>query len=257
MLINDRHLHVEVHGDPQAPALILLHHGLGSTTAWQMQIPALLGAGWRVVVYDRWGYGRSQPRPFLSVPDFEPDLADLESLMHLIDLKYVSLLGHSDGGTIALHFAANNPEQVCGLISVAAHVYLEPKMEPGIHGIRRTFEQDARFRAAFTRVHGDWAEKVFWNWYTAWTQMPDLSWDMRPKLGVISCPTLVVQGGQDEHATPQHAIDIAEAIPHAQLWLAKGCKHMLPQENSPLFNRKIVEFLAPVLSSMKAKRMDD
>ena len=58
------------------------------------------------------------------------------------------------------------------------------------------------------------------------------SWDMRPILRQIGCPTLVVQGEADEHATPQHARDIADGIPGAELWLVPGAGHMLPQENA-------------------------
>jgi pimeloyl-ACP methyl ester carboxylesterase len=66
---------------------------------------------------------------------------------------------------------------------------------------------------------------------------------MRHVLKKIACPALVVQGFQDEHATPQHARDIAAAIPGAQLWLLQGAQHMLPQENAVVFNQRLLQFL--------------
>ena len=66
--------------------MILLHHGLGSVQAWQEQIPALLQAGCRVMVYDRWGYGRSSPRPALDLPTFAADVADLRALLRQLDI---------------------------------------------------------------------------------------------------------------------------------------------------------------------------
>lgn len=243
MLINGRNLHVECHGLPDSPAIVLLHHGLGSVRAWAPQVPVLAAAGWRVVVYDRWGYGKSDPRPALSVPHFRDDLEDLEALLEAFDLERAAMLGHSDGGTIALHFAASRPERISCLVTVAAHIYVEPKMERGIESLRKVYESDPRFRRAFCRVHGDKSEAVFLNWYNGWCRSDNLNWDMRPALRRIACPILVVQGLEDEHATPQHAQDIAEAIQDAELWLLPGAGHMLPQEVVEDFNRRVVDYL--------------
>lgn len=154
------------------------------------------------------------------------------------------LIGQSDGGTIALYFAAQYPQRVAALVTVAAHIYIEPKMQPGIEDIRQTFEQDTRFRAGLRRLHGDKTEAVFRNWYEGWRKPVSLAWDMRPLLRQITCPTLVVQGMDDEHATPQHAGDLAAAIPGAELWLEADVGHMLPQDKPEVFNHKIVVFLA-------------
>jgi pimeloyl-ACP methyl ester carboxylesterase len=238
------HLHIETHGPADGSLIVLLHHGLGSTRAWRKQVPALTEAGYRVIVYDRWGYGQSEPRPYLEVPSFRDDLADLEALIGALQLPQVILVGHSDGGTIALYYAAQNPERVTSLVTVAAHIYLEPKMESGIQGIQQAFKQDARFQAGFQRVHGDKFEAVFRNWFEGWHTPKAMDWDMRPLLSKINCPTLVIQGEADEHATPQHARDIAANIPGAELWLLPEAAHMLPQENPDIFNHKLLEFLS-------------
>ncbi|MBC8332069.1 MAG: alpha/beta fold hydrolase [Anaerolineae bacterium] len=243
MLINERHLHVEFFGPEDGHPVVLLHHGLGSVRAWRNQIPVLVSAGYRVVAYDRWGYGQSDPRPHLDAPDFKSDLSDLAVLLKTFEVKRPALIGHSDGGTIALYYAAQNAERVTALVTVAAHIYLEPKMEPGIRGIQHNFEHDARFRKGMQLVHGDKYEAVFWNWFNGWHKPAALGWDLRPQLGRISCPALIIQGENDEHATPQHARDIASAIPGAQLWLAPQANHMLPQEMAVSFNERLLEFL--------------
>lgn len=244
MIINNHNIHFESHGPDDAPAIVLLHHGLGSTRAWRKQVPALVDAGYRVLVYDRWGYGGSDDRVGLDVPSFEEDLADLDHLLTTCNMQPATLIGHSDGGTLALYFAIRYPERVSALVTVAAHIYLEPKMQPGILGIKQTFEQDARFRKGMQLAHGDKYESVFANWFDSWHQPAALDWDMRALLGGIACPTLVIQGEHDEHATPQHAIDIAENIPGAELWLAENAAHMLPQEMPDTFNEKVLEFLS-------------
>ena len=240
------HLHVETHGPEGGPAVVLLHHGLGSTRSWRKQIPALVEAGYRVLVYDRWGYGKSDARPCLEVPSFQDDLADLENLLAACNFPLVTFLGHSDGGSIALYYALQHPEQVNALVTIAAHIYLEEKMESGVQGIRQAFEHDPRFREGLRRAHGEKYETTFYNWFNGWHTPKALEWDMRPQLAQIKCPALVIQGEEDEHATPQHARAIAENIPNAQLWLIPEARHMLPQEQSELLNPKLLEFLQDV-----------
>jgi pimeloyl-ACP methyl ester carboxylesterase len=251
MQINNHHIHIESHGPEHGHAVILLHHGLGSTRSWRRQVPALAEAGYRVIVYDRWGYGQSEERPYLEVPSFRDDLADLKSILSTLQPRSTSLIGHSDGGTIALYFAAQRPEKVTSLVTIAAHIYLEPKMESGAQKIRHTFEMDENFRAKFRGVHGDKYEAVFHNWFDGWHTPKALDWDMRSLLSKISCPTLVIQGENDEHATLQHARDITDGIAGSELWVATGAAHMLPLEIPKSLNKKLVKFLGATTCQTK------
>jgi pimeloyl-ACP methyl ester carboxylesterase len=243
IFVNGHKLYIEQAGPENGPAVVLLHHGLGSVRAWRGQVPILAEAGFRVVTYDRWGYGESDSRPGLDVPSFSTDVKDLECLLELIGIQHTALIGHSDGGTIALYFSAEQPKKVSCLVTVAAHIYIETKMEPGILGLKQAFELDERFRLGMQYAHGEKFVEVFQNWYESWYQPDMLAWDMRNLLGKIICPALIIQGDADEHATPQHAMDIAGSIAGADLWLIPGAKHMLPQENTAEFNIKILRFL--------------
>jgi pimeloyl-ACP methyl ester carboxylesterase len=158
-------------------------------------------------------------------------------------LDKVGLVGHSDGGTIALQFAAAHPERVSCLLTVAAHVYVEAKMESKLGDVERQFRQEQQLREGLHRVHGEKFEQTFQNWFDGWRVCECAGWDMRPELATITCPTLVVQGTEDEHATPQHAVDTAAAVPGATLWLVEGARHMLPQESAEQFNPRLLEFL--------------
>lgn len=243
MLINGHHLYLERFGPDPVPVLILLHNGLGSVRAWKGQIPALVRAGYQVIAYDRWGYGGSDPRPSLEVPLFTSDLDDLSCLIEQLDSGSLALVGHSDGGTIALYLAARHPSLVTCLVTIAAHIYLEEDMEPGILGLKQAFDSDQRFRRGMQQAHGDKYQAVFHNWFEGWHRPELLDWDMRPLLAQIRCPTLVVQGERDEYATTQHARDIAANIHGAELWLVPQATHMLPQEHSSLFNHRLIQFL--------------
>ncbi len=250
--INGHQISVLDSGPVDGFPVVLLHHGLGSQYSWKQQLPALVAAGWRVIAYDRWGYGGSSPRPALSVPNFEDDIQDLHALLERLELTSAALVGHSDGGTIALYYAARCPDRVSCLVTAAAHIYVEPKMEHGIQSVRHAFESDESFRKGLRHLHGGKTESVFWNWYNGWMKPDSLGWDIRPLLASITCPALIVQGEQDEHATPQHARDIAAEIPAAELWLVPDARHMLPQEDPRHFNRRALDFLAQAVERESA-----
>jgi pimeloyl-ACP methyl ester carboxylesterase len=241
--INGHNLYVEQTGPEEGPVVVLLHHGLGSTRAWRGQIRPLTEAGYRVIAYDRWGNGLSDPRSGLDVPAFAADIDDLQDLLDQLNIQRVTLVGHSDGGTIALYFAAQYLEMVESLVAIAAHIYLEPVMENGILGVKQAFEQDERFRLGMRYAHGEKYCEVFNNWYNGWHRAELLGWDMRPLLPSIRCHSLIIQGEQDEHATPQHAKDIAAGIPGSECWILPGARHMLPQENTAEFNARLLLFL--------------
>jgi pimeloyl-ACP methyl ester carboxylesterase len=239
--LNGHRLYVIERGPSEGPAVVLLHHGLGSTRAWRRQVHALASAGYRVVVYDRWGYGKSDLRPVLSPPCFEDDQSDLLALLDHLNIKRAALIGHSDGGTISLYFAVVHPERVACLVTIAAHIYVLPKMYIGMLGVRQTFEMTPNSAAA-SNVHGDHTA-VFDNWFNGWVRPENHAWDMRPVLRQIRCPALVIQGLEDEHATPQHAEDIAAAITGAELWLVPEAGHMLQRDAARELNKKLLEFL--------------
>jgi pimeloyl-ACP methyl ester carboxylesterase len=241
--VNGRNLYVEFYGQAQNPAILFLHHGLGACNSWQAQVQVFAQAGYYVIVYDRWGYGKSDARNSLISPDFKEDQADLAGLIEALKVQRMALIGHSDGGTLALHYTANHPEMVACLITIAAHIYVEPIMKPGILKVRQSYYQNVWFQDGLKRLHGDKTSLVFSNWYDGWLRLDNLDWDMRPIICHISCPTLVIQGEGDEHATIQHARDIAKAIPGAELWLEPGATHMLPQDLPLVFNQRALDFL--------------
>jgi pimeloyl-ACP methyl ester carboxylesterase len=246
--INGRKLSLESAGPANGHLVVFLHHGLGASRSWKEQVGLFSTAGYQVLTYDRWGHGKSAPRDHWSMPDFEQDLADLEAILDEYGHRQASLVGHSDGGNIAMHYAVNHPEQITCLVLVAAHIYIEPKMNSGIQSIKHQFEGDHHFRRQMQRVHGDNTEALFWGWFNGWSHPSILDWDMRPVSSQISCPTLVIQGLEDGHASPQHARDIADSIPGADLWLVPGAGHMLPQTHPEEFNLRLRQFLGQTLA---------
>lgn len=250
--INGHNLYIETYGPDSEDAILFLHHGLGAVRSWRKQKQFFSRSGYRVVVYDRWGHGKSASRESWSMPYFKADLADLQTILDILEIPRAVLIGHSDGGKIAMYYTLSNPHRVISLVIASAHIYIERKMDSGIKSIKNDFENDRRFQVKMRRVHGEKSDALFWGWYNGWTRADILDWDMRPAIHQISHPTLVIQGMEDEHASPQHAQDIAAAIPNSELWLVPDADHMLPQDHAKEFNGRVLEFIAqsmPVLES--------
>lgn len=241
--IDGHRLYWERYGLAQDPCVLLLHHGLGSIRSWRRQIPAFVAAGWQVVVFDRWGYGRSDRREEFEHAYLVNDRDEAFRLLDALGVEQLALVGHSDGGSIALLMACEQPQRISAMVVVAAHIYVEPKMEAGLDLIAQ-MGTNAAFLAGLKREHGDRTEDLIHAWLKHWRSAGTQSLSMRDRLLEIRCPTLVIQGELDEHATPQHAIDIANGVQQGSLWLIPSVKHMPAHEIPEVFNQHVLEFLA-------------
>lgn len=226
-------------GDP----VVMLHHGLGSIRSWRRQIDSFLQAGYALTLYDRWGYGRSDPRPAFEPGFLNQDAEEALQLMNLLGIERAHLMGHSDGGTIALMLAAEHPDRVLSLIVIAAHIYYEPRMLAGLKMIEDSVIKPP-LSLALEREHGQRGQELARAWMDHWFSSSPSELDLRAQLGNITAPTLVVQGEFDEHATAKHAHDIAEGVQEGQVWLIPGTYHMPMHECPELFNQHVLEFLA-------------
>jgi pimeloyl-ACP methyl ester carboxylesterase len=191
------------------PALVFLHEGLGSVALWRDFPDALAQAtGRRALIYSRAGHGDSyvpeQPR----TPRFMHDeaLEVLPALLREHGIEKPVLVGHSDGGSIALIHASRHP--VSKLVLLAPHVFVEDLSVASIAEARETFETtDLRDRMA--RYHRD-AEATFRLWNDIWLAPEFRDWNIEDVLPAITAPVLAIQGAHDQYGTLAQ-IDAIEA----------------------------------------------
>lgn len=214
------------------PLLVFLHEGLGSLSMWR-EFPQRLcdAAGCRGLVYSRPGYGRSTPRDaqeawgldFMHRQAHEVLPALLEALAIDCDAQPPWLFGHSDGGSIALLYAARFPQRAAGAIVLAPHILVEDLSVASIAKARAAYvETDLRQRLA--RHHDD-PDSAFWGWNDIWLHPPFKHWSIENEIAAIRCPLLAVQGLDDEYGTLEQIRGIARRVPHAQLLELTGCGH--------------------------------
>jgi pimeloyl-ACP methyl ester carboxylesterase len=220
-----------------APLVVFLHEGLGSLAMWK-DFPRRLcdAAGCRGLVYSRPGYGRSTPRAAEEAwgLDFMHRQAHevLPALMQSLGLagESIWLFGHSDGGSIALLYAARFRSQVAGAIVVAPHILVEDLSVASIEQARRAY-RDTDMRDRLARYHDD-PDSAFWGWNSIWLHPPFRAWSIEDEIAAIACPLLAVQGRDDEYGTLEQIEGIARRVPQTQLLVLDDCGHS-PQRDQP------------------------
>jgi pimeloyl-ACP methyl ester carboxylesterase len=191
---------IELPGDPDERPLVLLHEGLGSVGLWRT-FPRELHERTlrRVVVFSRFGHGRSDPPPAPRTPAFfrEEALAVLPAVLQQLDVQEPILVGHSDGASIALIYAGAHAPS--GLVLLAPHVVVEDVSLAAIRETRERFETtDLRERLA--RHHDD-PDVAFRNWCDVWLDPAFRSWTLEPDAERVTCPVLLIQGSDDPYGT--------------------------------------------------------
>ena len=206
--------------------IVLLHEGLGSVAMWR-DVPAMIAerTDRRVMAYSRFGHGQSDPPLSPRTVRFMHDEAAL--LPELFDIAGISsaiLLGHSDGGSIALISAAEFPTLVKGLILEAPHVVVEDISIKRIERMRRHY-RDTNLRERLGRFHAN-VDVAFHGWNDVWLDPAFRSWNLREFLPRVGCPALLIQGELDEYGTLEQVETIAENVagPVDQLILPE-CGH--------------------------------
>lgn len=242
-------LHVEEMAPegPARPATAVMLHGMGSDSlaSWYLTLAApFAGAGYRVVMYDQRGHGRSERPPTgYALDDF---LADLEALLAALDVTGpLHLLGNSFGGTVAFAYAVRHPERVATIVAIES----EPPV--GTWGERMatklgraadrlpTEEAVARIvadRGEGARRRAKNAEQMLATTTLA-TELPASPHLDPARVAALTCPVLCLYGAESHMAA--QATTVAGLLPQARIVMVPGQRHRL-LVNEPATVRELV-----------------
>ncbi|BDU75462.1 alpha/beta hydrolase [Mesoterricola sediminis] len=198
---------------PDAPTLVFLHEALGSVTQWRDFPDALAGAlGWPALVYDRYGHGGAEPRTRPQTRadfDAEPEVA-LPAVLDACGIARPVLVGHSDGGTFALRFAARFPDRPLGVLTLAAHVFVEEVTRTGVATALKAYREGG-LRRGLARHHGAGLDAMFEGWAGLWLSEAHRGWSIVEEQRAVRAPVLALQGAADPYGTPAQVAAIAAA----------------------------------------------
>ena len=215
------------------PLVIFLHEGLGSVAMWK-DFPERFCTehGLRGLVFSRYGYGQSTPKPADErwTPAFMHAQAHevLPRLFDALQIERPWLFGHSDGGSIALLHAAKF--KVAGIVVVAPHILVEDVSLASIRQAREAYDT-TDLRARLARYHAD-PDSAFRGWNDIWLEPAFRAWNIEAELDDITCPVLAVQGADDEYGTLAQIGGIHARLPETRLLVMPKCGHS-PHRDQP------------------------
>jgi pimeloyl-ACP methyl ester carboxylesterase len=221
--------------------VLLLHGGMGHSGNFAHQVPALVEAGYRPILLDTRGHGRSSrdEKPF----NYKLLAGDVLALLDDLGLERVPIVGWSDGACTGLVLAHDHPDRAGGLFFFGCNV--DPTGN-------YPFEMKPAIQNCIDRHAKD---------YAALSPTPDRFVELGPALGpmqanepnygpaelaAIHTPVTVAYATGEEFTRREHAQYIARMIPGARFLLLEGVTHFAPLQRPGLFNAAVLAFLSRV-----------
>lgn len=221
--------------------VVLLHGGLGHGGNWGYQVPALVRAGYRAIVIDTRGHGRStrDERPL----SYELFAEDVVAVLDALLIDKAAFVGWSDGAIVSLIIAMQHPQRVRGVLFFGCN------MDPSG---TKPFVMTAVVERCFKRHAKDY-EKLSEtpDQFEAFASLLGDMMQTQPRyaardLGAISVPVTIVHSAADEFIKREHAEYMARTIPRAELVTLDGVSHFAPLQRPEMFNDVVSAFLAKI-----------
>lgn len=234
--------------------IVLLHANTGTVDIWEPQFPAFSRAGYRVIAFDRRGWGRSVPNPATG-PQPGTVADDLEALAVHLRLPRFHLVGTAGGGFVALDYASAFPQRVLSLVVAASSGGIEEEQEmdalrdrlrfPGFTSTPTEFrELGVSYRAAQPDGVRRWVEIERRAQQPGAVSQPFKSTQTFAKLATVAVPTLILAGGADLLAPPAMMQLLVKRIPSAQFVVVPDAGHAVAWEQPDAFNTIVLQFIA-------------
>jgi pimeloyl-ACP methyl ester carboxylesterase len=223
--------------------VVLLHGGLGHGGNWGYQVPALVAAGYRAILIDSRGHGRStrDARPY----SYELLASDVLAVLDAVAVERAAVVGWSDGACTALILAHRAPTRVAGVFFFGCN------MDPS--GVRE-FTPNPVIDRCFSRHAKDYARlSATPDDFAAFVEAVGLMQRTQPNytarnLAEIRVPVTIVHSEGDEFIKREHAEYLARSIPGAELVVLPGVTHFAPLQRPEQFNAEVLAFLRRVLN---------
>lgn len=249
--------------------IILIHGWPLSGKSWELQVPVLLAAGYRVITYDRKGFGKSSPTA--DGYDYDGLSADLHELISQLELTNVILFGFSMGGGEVVRYLTNygseNIDKIALISSIIPLVKQREDNPDGVpqedlEGIMDNLKKDrVTFLETFHKNFYNYGllsqtvsqKQLDYDWSIASCASPIAtikcaeSWantDFRPELKNVDVKTLIVHGDNDQIVPIETAgRQAAEGIANSNFVIFEGAPHGLNVTHADKLNSTLVEFL--------------
>lgn len=247
--INNADIYYQSHGDdePSRSPIVLIHSStIDSHTDWDSVIPAL-AKHFKVFASDCRGHGKSNnPNMTYSFTELADDAA---AFVRAMGYERAHIIGHSNGGNVALMVAMEHPDLTQTCILQAANAYVTRYLierEPKVFDPDRVAREAPEWRDEIIKLHSEVNGKEYWR-ELLWLTMKEIISEPNyspADLAHVNVPMLVIMGAEDTvNAPDEHAQYIANHVPNAELWIPENTGHNVHKEREQEWTEKVLSFL--------------
>jgi pimeloyl-ACP methyl ester carboxylesterase len=246
--INGLEIYYEVHGEGEV--IILMHHGFGCIRIWNAIYPQFVAHGYKVVMYDRRGFGRSEGGndffEFYESDRYRPEsVTELRLIKEFLGIGSCHLVGQCEGGVIGVDYAVAYPVEVKTLAVAGTQCYSEvPMTELNVMRLVRKFAHlEAGLQAKMVEWHGDQAETKYNQFATCGGAYGAGYFDLRPILPEVACPTLVLYPDRSSIFDVEQSVAFYRHLPRGELAVFPRCGHNTYEQRPEEYVHTILDFI--------------
>ncbi len=246
--VNDLQLYYEVHGE--GDVIMLLHHGFGPGKIWRGIYPQFVAEGFKVVTYDRRGFGRSEGgedfQDFYETDRYRPEsVEELRVLKKILGIGECHMVGQCEGGVIAVDYSVRYPGEVKTLTVASTQCYSEAPM---------TEVNAAKLVGKFTSLEppiqakmADWHGKDAENRYNQFAKYGGAYgkglFDLRPVLPMVPCPTLILYPDRSAIFDVEQSLAFYRNLARGELAVFPKCGHNTYEQRPEDYTRTVLDFI--------------
>lgn len=249
--INGIKVYYESHGKgDEKGTILLLHHGFGCVKTWEEIYPRLVDEGYRVIMYDRRGYGQSEKgsgfMDFYVSDRFRPEsVEEMAVLMNFFGIDRFHVIGQCEGGVVGVDYAAKFPDQIESMVIASTQCFSKiPMTEIDAQAFPKTFQElEPELKAKLIEWHGEDAEPFFDQFRQCGGSYGTDVFDLRPALSSVRCPSLVLYPDRSFIFDVEQGVAMYRQLSRGELTVLPGCGHNTYQYRPEDYIRIVLDFL--------------
>ena len=245
---NKFRIYYEVHGEGEV--IFFMHHGFGCMKIWKGIYPRFVAEGYKVVMYDRRVYGRSEPGDdfldFYVSDRYRPEsVEELKIIKEHLGIEECHLVGQCEGGVIGVDYSIKYPGEVKTLTVASTQCYSEvPMTELNTMRLVTEFtDLEHGLQAKMIEWHGEAAE-IYYNQFARYGGAYGVDYfDLRPILHMVACPTLVLYPDRSSIFDVEQSVAFYRHLPRGELAVFPKCGHNTYYQRPEEYTHTVLDFI--------------
>ena len=247
--INGMKIYYEIHGS--GDTIVLLHHGFGCTKIWKDIYPHLVEKGYRVIMYDRRGYGQSERgadfKEFYISDTFRSEsVKELAMLKEFLDIDSFHIIGQCEGGVVGIDYAVMYPHHVATIVASSTQCYSKMTMRE-LNSLKfpNPFQDlELEIKKKLVYWHGEEHAEVFFNQFRKYGGAYGTDFfDLRDLLPSVTCPALVLYPDRSSIFDVEQAVAFYRCLPNGELAILPNCGHNTYEHQPKEYISCVLNFL--------------